>query len=243
MKIYKNLFSIKNKVSIILGSSRGIGKEIFKGFTESGSIAYGIGRSKIKKKNYFQCNINNSIDLEEIFKQIFKKNKHIDILVNCASITSSDENSYDQNFKKIIQTNLTSHYLASKIFYKYINKKKGGNIINISSIGSKTGFPNNPAYVSSKFAISGLTKALALDFNKKNIRVNSVLPGYIKTSMTIKSYNNKKERMERTNRTILKRWGKPSDIVGATIFLSSNASNYITGSEIVVDGGWLAKGL
>ena len=243
MKKYKNLFSIRNKVSIIIGASRGIGKEIFDGFSESGSLTYGIGRSKIKKKNYFCSDINDENSIEEIFRQIYKRHKKIDILVNCASITSSKEKSYKDNFKKILDTNLTSHYFASKIFYKYVNKTLGGNIINISSIGSKAGFPNNPAYVSSKSAVSGLTRALALDFNKKNIRVNSILPGYIKTSMTIKSYNNYKKRKDRTNRTILKRWGKPADIVGATIFLASNASNYITGSEITIDGGWLAKGL
>ena len=88
-----------------------------------------------------------------------------------------------------------------------------------------------------------MTKSLAIDFKNKNINVNSILPGYIKTQMTIKSYNNKKKRDKRTNRTILKRWGNPEDIVGAAIFLASNASNYMTGSEIIIDGGWLSKGL
>ena len=73
--------------------------------------------------------------------------------------------------------------------------------------------------------------------------MNCILPGYIKTSMTIKSYKNKSEKKKRTDRTIMRRWGLPSDIVGAAIYLASDSSNYVTGSEIVVDGGWLAKGL
>ena len=243
MAKYKNLFNIKNKVTIIIGATRGIGKEIAAGFSEFGAITYCIGRTKTKKKNFFSCDINDSDQIEKIFNQIYKRHNKIDILVNCASITSAHSKDYRYNFQKVLNTNLTAHYFVSKIFYKYVNKINGGNIINISSIGSKMGFPNNPAYVSSKFGISGLTKALALDFYKKNIKVNAIVPGYIKTSMTIESYSNKKKRDKRTNRTILKRWGEPSDIVGASIFLASSASNYITGSEVIVDGGWLAKGL
>ena len=241
---YRNIFNVNNKVSVILGASRGIGKEIYKGFNECGSNTYGIGRSKIKNiRNYFECDINDENSLEKIFKIIFKKHKKIDILVNCASVTNLNENDNNDNFKKILNNNLTSHYISSNIFYKYVGVKRGGSIINIGSIGSKLGFPNNPGYVSSKTGLVGLTKALAIDFSKKNVRVNCILPGYIKTAMTIKSYNNKKSRKERTDRTIMMRWGMPSDIVGAAIFLASDASNYVTGSEIVVDGGWLAKGL
>ncbi len=243
MKNYKNLFKIKKKISIILGASRGIGKEIQKAYSQYGSIAYGIGRSNSKSKNYFQCDILDTNRLQNIFHKIYKKHKHIDILVNCASITSSEKQNYKKNFEDILRTNLTSHFFSSKLFYEYVNKKRGGKIINISSIGSKAGFPDNPAYVSSKSGISGLTKSLAIDFKKKNINVNSIIPGYIKTSMTINSYKNIIKRDQRTKRTILKRWGNPEDIVGVAIFLASDASSYMTGSEVVIDGGWLAKGL
>ena len=244
IKNYKDIFNLKNKVSIILGASRGIGKEIYKAFNDYECATYGVGRSKVKNsKNYFQCDMNDKKSLVKVFKTINGKHKKIDILVNCASVTSVNKIDDEENFKKVLNNNLISHYISSNIFYKYVNKKSGGSIINIGSIGSKLGFPNNPGYVSSKTGIIGLTRALAIDFNKKNVRVNCILPGYIKTSMTIKSFNNKKNREKRTNRTIMMRWGAPSDIVGASIFLASNASNYMTGSEVVVDGGWVAKGL
>ena len=121
--------------------------------------------------------------------------------------------------------------------------KKGGSIINISSIGSKIGFPNNPSYLSSKGALNQLTKSLANDFAEANIRVNALLPGYIKTKMTEKSFKNENENKKRIDRMILKRWGKPKDIIGAAIFLCSESSSYVTGSEIVIDGGWTSKGL
>ena len=243
-KNYSKLFNLKNKVSIILGSSKGIGKEIFNGFNSFGCETYGIGRSSRNNiNNYFKCDINDTNSLEKVFKTIFEKHNKIDILVNCAAVTNVNKFNKHDNFKKILNNNLISQYISSNIFYKYTKSKRGGSIINIGSIGSKLGFPNNPGYVSSKTGIIGLTKALALDFSKKNVRVNCILPGYIKTSMTIKSYKNKSEKKKRSDRTIMKRWGLPSDIVGAAIYLASDSSNYVTGSEIVVDGGWLAKGL
>ena len=120
-------------------------------------------------------------------------------------------------------------------------KKTGGSMINITSLNSELGFPNNPAYVSMKGGLKQLTKSLAIDLGEFNIRVNNLGPGYIKTNMTTGSWKNRKIEIE--DRTILGRWGEPEDLLGAVIFLLSSASNYITGQDIYVDGGYLAKGL
>ena len=245
-KNYKDIFKVKNKIVLVTGSSRGIGLEIAKGFLDNQAIVYSLGRSKKSSekklnKNYFQCNLNNKKDFIKVCEKIKSKNKRIDVLVNCVGITTDKYNVSE--FENILKTNLFSIYHSSNIFKDYINIKFGGSIINIGSIGSVVAFPNNPAYVSSKFALLGLSKSLALDLNDKKIRVNTILPGYIKTKMTMKSYNNKSEYKKRKNRTIMNRWGQPSDLVGGSIFLASKASSYMTGSEIIVDGGWLAKGL
>ena len=105
------------------------------------------------------------------------------------------------------------------------------------------GFSNNPGYVSSKGALSALTKALCKDFGKYNIRVNSICPGYIKTKMTEKSFKNSKLSKQRISRNIIQRWGQPKDIIGTIILLSSKSSSYITGSEIVIDGGFSVNGI
>ena len=133
-----------------------------------------------------------------------------------------------------------------KLKKKLENNLKGyeisGTIINISSIGGYKGFPNNPAYTASKAALSNLTKSMAIDLGKFNIRVNNLVPGYTKTPMNKKSLLNKKEFKNRASRTMLGRWGETKEFIGPTLFLASEMSSYVTGSDLVVDGGWLGKG-
>jgi NAD(P)-dependent dehydrogenase (short-subunit alcohol dehydrogenase family) len=105
------------------------------------------------------------------------------------------------------------------------------------------GFPDNPAYQASKAAVAQLTRAMAIDFGSWGVRVNSLCPGYVATAMTRASYEDADARRARAARTILGRWADPEDLVGPCQFLLSEASAYVTGTELVVDGGWLAKGL
>ena len=121
--------------------------------------------------------------------------------------------------------------------------RKGGCIINITSLAAEQGFPENVAYVASKGGLKQLSKAIALDLAHKNIRVNSIGPGYVKTKMTKKSWQNKKKKKNRSERIISNRWANPEDIANACIFLGSDLADYINGQEIYVDGGWLSKGL
>ena len=127
-----------------------------------------------------------------------------------------------------LRINLTAHFTCSQEVIRHMKKQKSGSIINITSINAELGFPRNPSYVASKGGLRMLTKSMALDYRKYQIRVNSVSPGYILTDMTINSYKNKKKYKERSNRTILQRWGKTTDIVGVIKFLISQDSSYIT---------------
>ena len=120
---------------------------------------------------------------------------------------------------------------------------EGGSIINITSMNAEVATPMNPAYIASKGALKMLTKAMALDWAQYGIRVNSVCPGYIHTNMTHKSWSDPEKSKIRTDRTMLKRWGEPKDLIGICHFLVSDESSYITGADFVVDGGWLAKGI
>ena len=140
-----------------------------------------------------------------------------------------------------MEVNLISTYKCCEIASDFMIN--GGSIINITSIGSILGFPGNPGYVSSKGGLRSLTKALAEDLSIKNIRVNNIAPGYIRTDMTEDSFLNSALNKQRMDRMMIKRWGSVEDIGSAAIFLASNASSYITGTDIIVDGGWTAKGI
>ena len=117
-----------------------------------------------------------------------------------------------------------------------------GSIINITSIGAELGFPNNPAYQVSKAGLRQLTKAIARDWGSSGVRANNICPGYIRTGMTENSYLDETLNSQRLEQTLLKSWGEPTDLVGPTIFLISDASKYMTGSDLYVDAGWTANG-
>ena len=144
-------------------------------------------------------------------------------------------------FNEIIQANLLSIY--SCIYNLQNLLKENSSIVMLSSIGAHLSFPNNPGYQVSKAGLEAMARSISNDLSPKKIRANSVVLGYIKTDMTSKSYNDEKMREERTNRTILKRWGTVDDIPAAVKFLLSDEASYITGSSITIDGGWLSKGL
>jgi NAD(P)-dependent dehydrogenase (short-subunit alcohol dehydrogenase family) len=143
-------------------------------------------------------------------------------------------------FKKTININLINHYFFLSNIIETISHS--GSILNISSIYGNLAFPNNPSYSSSKSALNGLTRSLAFDLSKKKIRVNSLSAGYIKSNMTKKSFNDKNKRKIISKHSLLNRWGSLSEIAVPAIFLISNASSFINGQDIVIDGGWTVKG-
>ena len=180
------------KIIVITGHSKGIGKKLSEHFLRKGHIVYGISRSKSNIKNItqFECDIADHLKIKKIFKKI----KKFDVLINNSSITKYSGNSYDK-YIKIINTNLIGTYSRCLAKKNYI---KRGTIINIASINAYMGFPNNPGYVSSKGGIKSLTQALALDYSKFNIRVNSISPGYINEGMSKASFLNKKKKSRET---------------------------------------------
>jgi len=148
-----------------------------------------------------------------------------------------------KDWDQTLKINLTASFNCSETVIKFMKKQKSGSIINITSINAELGFPNNPAYIASKGGLKMLGKSLARDWGKYGIRVNNLGPGYFKTLMNKKSWENPRTRKARTVRTMLGRWGEIDELVGPCIFLASDASQYITGQDIYVDGGWTANGL
>ncbi len=250
----ENLFSIKNKVIIITGAGRGLGREVAIAMAKRKAYVYCVDLNfpnripRSLENNLFKkyCDITDLTSFKSICVEIFDRHKEIDVLMNIAGVTytkKNDELYPQEQWDKTISINLTAAFTCSQIVYEYMLKNKKGSIINITSINAELGFPNNPAYVASKGGLKMLTKALARDWGINGIRVNNIGPGYMKTEMTKKSYSNEKLRNARRANTMLNRWGEPKDLIGPCIFLASDASGYITGQDIYVDGGWTANGL
>ncbi len=247
--------NLAGKNILITGAGGSIGTEIVLKYLEAGANCICLDKNlknlkKIKlKKNFFhrvaliKVNFEKKIFLISLSNKL-KKFRKIDVLINNAGFTSSNNFlKYElADWKKTININLTIPFLLSQTVSKnFMNS--GGSIINITSLAAEQGFPDNVAYVASKGGLKQLTKAMALDLANKNIRVNSVGPGYVRTKMTEKSWLNKKKKKNRSERIILDRWANPSDIADACLFLGSDLASYINGQEIYVDGGWLSKGL
>ncbi len=245
-----NPFSIKDKIIIISGAGRGIGRYLAHSMAKHSAFVYCIDKKfpkevpKDVKKNMFnvRCDITNNRSFMKVCQNIFKTSKKIDVLVNNAGVTfpsNKKEVFYPtKNWNDSLKVNLTASFHCSQAVIKYMVKNKSGSIINITSINAELAFPKNPAYIASKGGLKMLGKSLAKDWGRFGIRVNNLGPGYIKTDMTKISYANKKTRLEREKMTFLQRWGTMDDLVGPCIFLASDASKYITGQDLYVDGGW-----
>ena len=251
----EQLFSLRGKVAVVTGASRGIGAAIAHGFSLAGAHVIGFGRSATPEweRNqmnadlvYRICDITDEEQLKNQMNRIYKKEKRLDSLVNAAGVTlpineTDSKEKMLAKFDKMIQVNLRAAYSATIEAANFMHNN--GSIINITSINSIVGFPGNPGYVASKGGLRMLTKALSIDLIKRGIRVNTISLGYFQTAMTAHSYANPKLRAKRLERMIIQRYGKPNEVVGAAIFLASEASSYITGQDICIDGGWTAKGL
>jgi len=258
MSYLKDLFSLKRKVAIVTGAARGNGKAICEALLKAGATVILVDilqdelqetvnsfESQNLKAVMFECDIQNKTKIIELVEFTVTRFQRIDILVNNAGVTCPHclLDYPDDFWDKTYEVNLKAPFELSKEVAKHMKKGKNGAIINITSINAELAFPDNPAYVVFKGALRQLGKSLALDLGKYGIRVNNVGPGYFRTEMTKKSWKDPVLNKQRSDKTVLCRWGQPKDLAGVVILLSSDAASYITGQDIYVDGGWLIKGL
>lgn len=169
----------------------------------------------------------------------------VDVLVNNAGITLPHNtlNYPDEDWQRTLAIDLEVPFRLSRAVAWHMKERGRGTIINITSLNSEQAFPDNPAYMAAKGGLKQLTKSLAHDLGRYGIRANNIGPGYFRTGMTKGSWNDPEKRKQRADCTLLARWGEPSDLAGAVIYLASDASSYVTGQDLYVDGGWLMKGM
>lgn len=244
---------MKNKNIIITGASQGIGESITEKFFNKNSNVFLISRNKnkletIKKRlsknkinsqiiNYYIGNVQNYNDISDIVKTVINKYKKIDVLINNAGI--NDDNLIikmkEDQWNQVIDTNLTGTYNCCKAVSKYMIKQKFGKIINISSIIGEIGNKGQVNYAASKAGVVGLTKSLSKELGSRNINVNTINPGFIKTKMTENLDEDK--NLDFLNKIPLNRFGTAEDVSNLAYFLASEDSSYITGQTINIDGG------
>ncbi len=238
---------LENKNIIVTGASGGIGNSIIQKFSENGANILASGtrtekleelQSKFKKIKILKFDISQSDKIEKFIDDSSNElGGNIDCLVNNAGITADNlaiRMSLEE-WKKVLDINLTSTFLLSKFAIKKMLKNKTGKIINITSVVGHTGNLGQTNYTASKAGIIAMSKSLAIEYAKKNININCISPGFIKTAMTDKIDEKFKEII--ISKIPSARLGEPEDVANAVIFLASNQSNYINGETIHVNGG------
>ena len=244
------MLDLNNRTILLTGAGKGIGKNILEKLLSYNLIIYAIIKSKSDinkiKHNKNLYIIKGDITDKKCVTRVFdlvKKNKHnLDCLINNAGIRQRKKflkiNKKDLDF--VFQNNFFSlFYITQKFVKQFRYKKNYGSIINLSSIVGELGFDELSGYASSKSAINGLTKSLAIELAKNKIRVNSIAPGFIKSSFYEKFKKNKKRLYKWTlSRTPSNKWGELNDVTDLVTFLLSDNSKYINGQVIKIDGGW-----
>jgi gluconate 5-dehydrogenase len=246
LKQSSNRFTINDRVVIVTGSNRGIGYAVANELKNQNAKVIRIGRnfdSSIGTDDRV-LDLNSHSEIQATITKIVSDYGRIDALVNNAGISVTSDHPYSdlETYDRTLSVNLTAAFLLCGAVCPTMQEQARGSIINITSIGAQLGFPDNPAYQISKAGLRQLTKAIARDWGSFGIRANNVCPGYIRTGMTEKSYKDNEHHFQRLNQTLLKRWGETSDLVGPIIFLISDASDYMTGCDLYIDGGWTANG-
>ena len=248
----KTTFKLENKVAIITGASKGIGKSISKKLSDFGCKVAMIGRNKedldsakkeIKSKQamIFKCDVLDKNEFKNVTQKIYEKWGKIDILINNAGINRDKLllRLSDVDWDDVININLKGIFNTTQIVSRYMLKERYGKIINISSVIGQIGNSGQSNYAASKAGIDGMTRALAVEFGAKNININAIAPGFINTEMT-KNINEKKQK-EMLDSIPLNKFGSANDVANLACYLSSDLSDYITGQIINVDGGMTIK--
>ena len=241
------MINLKDKNIIVTGASGGIGNSIVKKLSEFEANILATGtkiekleelKSKVNGIKILNFDISQSEKIEEFIEDAsLQLGGKLDCIVNNAGLTKDNLSirmSLDE-WKKVIETNLTSTFLLSKFAIKKMLKNKSGKIVNITSVVAHTGNVGQANYTASKAGIVAMSKTLAIEYAKKNINVNCIPPGFIKTSMTDKLDEKFKELI--LSKIPSLRLGEPEDVANAVLFLASDQSNYINGETIHVNGG------
>jgi 2-deoxy-D-gluconate 3-dehydrogenase len=248
-----DLFKLDGKTALVTGAKRGIGKAMAMALAEAGADIIGVSKtlepgSEVEREvtamgrkfRGYACDFANR---ESVYAFLREAPAEVDILVNNAGtiLRKPAAEHPDEYWDQVIETNLNSQFIISREIGKSMLARGAGKIIFTASLLTFQGGITVPGYAASKGAIGQLTKALANEWAPHNVQVNAIAPGYVETDNTSALRGDPNRAAAILSRIPANRWGTPDDLKGATVFLASRASDYVTGSILVVDGGWLAR--
>ena len=253
-----NQFSLEGRVAVVTGGTSGIGLALVRGLAEAGADVVPMSRRKEqvdaaadeveqrgRRAVRVTADVSDRASLQNALSAAVEQLGQVDILVNCAGITKRTPtlDLSDEEWNGILETNLTGTLRACQVFGRHMLERGSGRIINIASLASFVGLFEVAAYTASKAGVAGLTRALAVEWGSRGVNVNAIAPGVYRTALNAALLDGTERGKEFRLRTPMGRFGRVEELAGACVFLASNASSFVNGELLAVDGGFLASGV
>jgi NAD(P)-dependent dehydrogenase (short-subunit alcohol dehydrogenase family) len=256
--VVNRLFDLSGRTAVVLGGTTGIGRALSLGLAEAGADVVASGRrmdcllevaaaieAHGRRTLRFPADVGERTSLEELRERVLAEFGVVDILVNCAGRTrrAPTLDFPEDEWNGIVDTNLTGTLRACQVFGAHMLERGAGRIINIASLTSFVGFHEVAAYGASKAAVVSLTQTLAVEWSRRGVLVNAIAPGVFRTALNAELLDQTPRGQELLMRTPMRRFGRTEELVGAAVFLASDAASFVTGTVLPVDGGFLASGV
>ena len=249
-------FSLAGRIAVVTGASRGLGRSIALALAEAGADAVLSSRTQAdlgrvaaeveaagRQALAVVADVSRAEDVERLASAALERFGRVDVLINSAGISPVFKHAEQMDladWRRVLDVNLTGVFLCCQAFGRIMLRQHSGTIVNMSSVGARAGFPRLSAYCASKGGVEALTRVLALEWASAGLRVNALAPAFIETDMTrgVREHSGLNQAI--VQRTPMHRMGLPDEVVSAALFLASDASSYMTGQSLYLDGGWLA---